>query len=52
MEGKKKILIVDDEPDFLSVLQKVFEAKLYQVTTASNKAEAEERIKMMNPIFC
>ena len=49
MERKKKILIVDDEPDFRSVLQKAFEAKLYQVTTANNKTEAEERIRMMNP---
>ena len=45
MGNAKKVLIVDDEPDFLLALQRTMEAKQYQVTTASNKAEAQERIK-------
>ena len=49
MTTTKKILIVDDEPDFLLALQRTLEAKLYQVATASNKAEVQERIKTIDP---
>jgi DNA-binding NarL/FixJ family response regulator len=49
MASSKKILIVDDEPDFLLALQKTLEARLYQVATASNKIEVQERIKTMDP---
>ena len=49
MANNKKILIIDDEPDFLLALQRTLEAKLYQVATASNKAEAQERIKTIAP---
>ena len=49
MTTTKKILIVDDEPDFLLALQRTLEARLYQVATASNKAEAQERIKTLDP---
>jgi len=49
MATTKKILIVDDEPDFLLALQKTLEARLYQVATASNKAEVQERIKTIDP---
>jgi len=47
--SNKRVLIVDDEPDFLLALQRTMEAKQYQVTTASNKAEAQERIKKEEP---
>lgn len=49
MAGTKKILIVDDEPDFLLALQRTLEAKEYQVATASSKAEAQESIKHEEP---
>jgi len=49
MATTKKILIVDDEPDFLLALQRTLEARLYQVATASNKAEVQERIKTIDP---
>jgi DNA-binding NarL/FixJ family response regulator len=49
MTTTKKILIVDDEPDFLLALQRTLEARLYQVATASNKAEVQERIKTIDP---
>ncbi|MBN2186128.1 MAG: response regulator [Dehalococcoidia bacterium] len=49
METTKKILIVDDEPDFLLALQRTLEAKLYQVATASNRAEVQESIKTIDP---
>jgi DNA-binding NarL/FixJ family response regulator len=42
----KKILIVDDELDFLSGLQTTFEAKEYEVAAVSSKAEAQERIRL------
>ncbi len=49
MGNNKKILIVDDEPEFLLALQRTLEAKSYEVTTASNKTEAQERIRMREP---
>jgi DNA-binding NarL/FixJ family response regulator len=48
MESNKKILIIDDEPDFLLALQRTLEAKQYQVTTASNKTEAQEKLKTID----
>ena len=42
----KKILIIDDELDFLSALQTTLEHNQYQVATASTKAEAQERIRL------
>jgi len=49
MGSNKKILIIDDEPDFLLALQRTLEAKLYQVATASNKTEAQEGVKTIDP---
>jgi len=49
MGNNKKILIVDDEPEFLLALQRTLEAKSHEVTTASNKTEAQERIRMGEP---
>lgn len=45
METSEKILIVDDEPDFVEALSKTLKAKGYQVVTASSKAEAQEMMK-------
>jgi DNA-binding response OmpR family regulator len=36
----KKILIVDDEPNFLTLLGRTLTEEGYQVTTASTSAEA------------
>ncbi len=45
-EGKKrkkeKILIIDDEPDFVEACRRTLEAKAYQVMTTSSKAQAQE----------
>jgi len=49
MEKRVKIAVVDDEPEFLSALQKTLEAEFLEVTTASSKAEAQERIKVREP---
>ena len=42
---KKKIMIVDDEPDVLDSLKMVLEAQDYDVTTASNGAECLEKLE-------
>jgi len=49
MEKKAKILIVDDEPEFLSTLQKALEAESLDVTPAKTKGEAQERILLREP---
>jgi two-component system alkaline phosphatase synthesis response regulator PhoP len=43
--GKKKILVVDDEVDFLEVIRLRLEANGYDVITAFNGNEALEKIK-------
>jgi DNA-binding NarL/FixJ family response regulator len=45
MGGNKRILIVDDEPDFVESLQRTLEAKSYQVMSASNRALAQDMMK-------
>ena len=42
MASKEKILIIDDEPDFVEAFRMTLEAKAYQVLTASGKTEAEK----------
>jgi len=42
MRNKGKILIIDDEPDFVEAFLRTLEVKSYQVTTASSKAQAQE----------
>jgi len=44
MENYKKILLIDDEPDFVDALSRTLEAKSYQVITTS-KAQAQEMMK-------
>ena len=43
------ILVVDDEPSMLKYLQTVLELDSYRVTTASNGAEAVEKVQNGNP---
>ncbi len=47
--GKRKILIVDDEPDFLEVMSTRLEANDYDVTTAANGEEALSYVKNNKP---
>ncbi|MDD5691744.1 MAG: response regulator [Candidatus Omnitrophica bacterium] len=49
MELKKKILIVDDEVDFLEVIKTRFLANNYQVITASTGEEALQKFDKENP---
>jgi two-component system response regulator (stage 0 sporulation protein F) len=44
MEGKIKILIVDDEPDAVALFRDLFTKKGYEVETASGGVEALELI--------
>jgi DNA-binding NtrC family response regulator len=46
---KKKILVVDDEPDFLEVITTRLEASGYTVITASNSNDAFMIIKESKP---
>lgn len=45
MENKERILIIDDEPNFVEAFRMTMEAKDYQVSTASGTAEAQEAMK-------
>jgi DNA-binding NarL/FixJ family response regulator len=45
MENKERILIIDDEPNFVEAFRVTMEAKDYQVSTASGSAEAQEAMK-------
>jgi len=45
MGENKKILIIDDEPEFVEAFRMTLEARSCQVVTASNKAEAQEKMR-------
>ena len=45
----KKILIADDEPDILEIIEFNLQAQGYDVTTAKNGDEAFEKAKKINP---
>lgn len=47
--GKKKILVVDDEPSFLEVIKMRLEANDYEVIIAANGKEALKKIEQERP---
>ncbi len=49
METNRRVLIVDDEPDFRQALQATLVAKSYEVVTANNRSEAEAVAKAQRP---
>lgn len=49
MAKKKKILVVDDEVDFLQVIKFRLEASNYEVVTASNGQDALSKVKSEKP---
>jgi DNA-binding NarL/FixJ family response regulator len=51
MEKGKKIMIVDDEDSFLYAFQKTLEARGFEVVSATNKREAEEKLLKEQPDF-
>jgi len=49
METNIKVLLVDDEPDFVAGVQSELQAKGWQVLTADNKSQAEEVARHEKP---
>ena len=49
MENKGRILVVDDEPEFRADLQVALEARSYQVVSAGNKAQAQDKAQFEKP---
>lgn len=49
METKKKILIVDDDIDVITVLEAILIKKGYEVHSAMNKVEGIEKLRSLNP---
>ena len=47
--GKRKILVVDDEVDFLDLIKVRLEANNYEVTTAQTGEDAIKKIKESKP---
>jgi len=47
--SQKKILVIDDDPDFLAAVTPVLKSALYEVATASNPQEAKEKIFAEKP---
>lgn len=48
-ENKKHVLIVDDEPDFVSALKNALASEACEVITADSKTQAQQVIKATNP---
>ncbi|MFP4390933.1 MAG: response regulator transcription factor [Desulfococcaceae bacterium] len=48
-EAAKRILVVDDEPDLVSIIQGRLEKEKYQVDVAYNGVEAMERVQANMP---
>ena len=48
-EAAKRILVVDDEPDLVSIIQGRLEKEKYQVDIAYNGVEAMERVQANMP---
>jgi len=50
MENQKaKILVIDDDPDFIAAVTPVLESALYNVVTASDAKEGKEKIFAEKP---
>ena len=45
----KKILLIDDDPDVIKVLQLLFIKKGYEVATASREEEAYQQVVLFKP---
>ncbi len=49
MGNNRRILIVDDDLDFVQALQATFEDKSYSVVAASNRRQAEDMVRSQEP---
>jgi len=45
----KKVLMIDDEPEFIEAITNVLDAKGYEVVSASNGKDGVEKAKAENP---
>ena len=43
-KNKTKILVIDDDPDFIDAVTSILETALYEVVTASNPKEGKDKI--------
>ena len=52
--SKKKILIIDDDPNITESVQIILESHNYEVHTANSGADGLDSVKNMNPdlVFC
>lgn len=44
-----KILVVDDDPDFVEIMRTILEANDYEVVTAANGNQALAQVKIQHP---
>ena len=49
MSGKKRILVVDDEPDFVSIVQANLEKEGFEVEVAYDGVEGLEKVRANPP---
>jgi two-component system, OmpR family, alkaline phosphatase synthesis response regulator PhoP len=49
MNAKKRILVVDDEPDFVAIVQSNLEKEGFEVDVAYNGVEGIEKVKVFSP---
>jgi two-component system, OmpR family, alkaline phosphatase synthesis response regulator PhoP len=49
MDRTPKILIVDDDPDFVEITSRILKTRPYQVTAASNGEEGVKKIREQKP---
>lgn len=47
--GKAKILVIDDDPDFVDAVTPILQAALYDVISAANPAEGKRKILNEKP---
>jgi CheY-like chemotaxis protein len=48
-KSKAKILVIDDDPDFLDAVTPILESALYDVVTAANPDEGKEKLFSKKP---
>lgn len=48
-KSSKKILVIDDDPDFRAAVTPILKSALYEVATAANPKEAKEKIFSEKP---
>ena len=47
--GSKKIMVIDDDPDFMDAITTILKSALYDVVTASNPKEGKDKVLAEKP---